>query len=141
MPVDPDHVTGGWRAHAPMVQRDQVSPHRQDLVTRRLDGVTRSGAVALAALARNLYPMLRGGGRQASALGIEFRRGIYGKSPKAGYGSSAADSARGTSRIPRSCGRSQGNAYLGPPRQRQDLAVAGLGGWAGSVVPAGSRTG
>jgi LuxR family transcriptional regulator, maltose regulon positive regulatory protein len=34
MAVDPDHVRGGCRAHAPIVQRDQVSPHRQDLVTR-----------------------------------------------------------------------------------------------------------
>src|SRR5690242_1287770 len=32
--VDPDHVRGGGRAHAPIVQRDQVSPHRQDPVTR-----------------------------------------------------------------------------------------------------------
>src|SRR5690348_10159978 len=67
MAVDPDHVPGECRAHAPIFQRDQVSPHRQDLVTRRLDGVTRSSAVALNALARNLYTALRGGGRQASA--------------------------------------------------------------------------
>ena len=32
--VNPDHVRGGCRAHAPIVQRDQVSRHRRDLVTR-----------------------------------------------------------------------------------------------------------
>jgi hypothetical protein len=77
MAVDPDQVPGGCSVHAAIVQRDQVSPHRQDLMTRRLDGVTRSGAVALAiARARNLYTVLRGGGPQASAPGIGFRRGI-----------------------------------------------------------------
>ena len=54
MAVDPDHVPGGCGVHVPIVQRDQVSPHRQDLVTRRaLDGAPRSRAVALAAVARN----------------------------------------------------------------------------------------
>ena len=32
--VNPDHVRGGCRAHAPIVQRDQVSRHRRDLVTK-----------------------------------------------------------------------------------------------------------
>src|SRR6478735_9693056 len=34
MAVDPDHVRGGCRAHAPIVPRGQVSRHRRDLVTR-----------------------------------------------------------------------------------------------------------
>src|SRR2546421_597045 len=67
MAVDPDHVPGARRVHTPIVRRDQVSPHRQDLVTRRLDGVTRSSAVALAAPARNLYTVLTVGWQQASA--------------------------------------------------------------------------
>src|SRR5207344_1152242 len=54
MAVDPDHVRGGCRAHAPIVQRDQVSRHRRDLVTRL------------------------GGDRLASAgdASSEFRRGV-----------------------------------------------------------------
>ncbi len=44
MAVDPDHVRGGCRAHAPIVQRDQVSRHRRDLVTRLGgDGLARAG--------------------------------------------------------------------------------------------------
>ena len=50
-----------------IVLRRQVSPHRQDLVTRRLDDAARSSAVALAALARNLYTVLTVRWRQASA--------------------------------------------------------------------------
>jgi hypothetical protein len=54
-------------------------------VTGRLDGVTRSSAVALAiARERNLYTVLRGGGPKASALGIGFQAwylGQIGESP------------------------------------------------------------
>ncbi|HYX60527.1 MAG TPA: AAA family ATPase, partial [Streptosporangiaceae bacterium] len=44
MAVDPDHVPGGRGAHAPIVRRDQVSPHHQDLVTKlRGDKLARAG--------------------------------------------------------------------------------------------------
>ena len=44
MTVDPDHVPGGRGAHAPIVRRDQVSPHHQDLVTTlRGDRLARAG--------------------------------------------------------------------------------------------------
>ncbi len=44
-------------------------------------------------------------------------------------------------RVPRSCGGSQGNAHLGPRGQREDLTVAGLGGWARPGIPAGGHPG
>ena len=82
MAVDPDHVRGGCRAHAPIVQRDQVSPHRRDLVTRL------------------------GGDRLARAgnTSSEFRCGVQGRSPTAGPAAPRLIDRGGSSRRPGSRG-------------------------------------
>src|SRR5690348_1067192 len=36
VPVDPDHVAGGYRVHAAMVEGGQVTPHHHDPVTAGL---------------------------------------------------------------------------------------------------------